>query len=43
VWHCYELSWLLPSGEVRYTTGVLIIPAASAHTVESKSLKLYLN
>lgn len=43
VWHCYELSWLLPSGEVRYTTGVLIIPAASARTVESKSLKLYLN
>ena len=43
VWHCYELSWLLPSGEVRYTTGALIIPASSAHTVESKSLKLYLN
>lgn len=43
VWHCYELSWLLPSGEVRYATGALIIPASSPNTVESKSLKLYLN
>jgi len=43
IWHCYELSWLLTSGEVRYATGALIIPAASPNTVESKSLKLYLN
>ena len=43
VWHCYELSWLLNSGEVRYATGALIIPASSPNTVESKSLKLYLN
>jgi len=43
VWHCYELSWLLSSGEVRYSTGVLVIPASSPKTVESKSLKLYLN
>ena len=43
VWHCYELSWLLDSGEVRYATGALIIPASSPNTVESKSLKLYLN
>ena len=43
VWHCYELSWLLETGEVRYATGVLIIPASSPNTVESKSLKLYLN
>ena len=43
VWHCYELSWLLTSGAVRYATGALIIPASSPNTVESKSLKLYLN
>jgi 7-cyano-7-deazaguanine reductase len=43
VWHCYELSWLLTSGEFRYATGALIIPASSSNTVESKSLKLYLN
>ena len=43
VWHCYELSWLLASDEVRYATGALIIPASSPNTVESKSLKLYLN
>lgn len=43
VWHCYELSWLQTSGEVRYATGALIIPASSPNTVESKSLKLYLN
>ena len=22
VWHCYELSWLLPDGQVRYATAV---------------------
>lgn len=43
VWHCYELSWLLPSDEIRYATAALIIPASSPNTVESKSLKLYLN
>lgn len=43
VWHCYELSWLQPSGEVRYGSGALIVPASSPYTVESKSLKLYLN
>jgi len=43
VWHCYELSWILPDGTVTFTTGALIIPASSAFTVESKSLKLYLN
>ncbi|MDB2668015.1 NADPH-dependent 7-cyano-7-deazaguanine reductase QueF [Luminiphilus sp.] len=43
VWHCYELSWLLPDGQVRYATGVLVVPASSPFTVESKSLKLYLN
>ncbi len=43
VWHCYELSWMLPDGGVSFTTGALIIPASSAFTVESKSLKLYFN
>ena len=43
VWHCYELSWTLPDGSVTFTTGALIIPAESPFTVESKSLKLYLN
>ena len=43
VWHCYELSWMRPGGKVTFTTGALIIPANSLYTVESKSLKLYLN
>lgn len=42
VWHCYELSWL-SKGVVENHIGVLIIPADSPSTVESKSLKLYLN
>lgn len=47
VWHLYELSWLVDAatgavGSSHYV-GVLTIPADSAHTVESKSLKLYLN
>lgn len=43
IWHCYELSWLLPGENVSYLVGALTIPASSAYTVESKSLKLYLN
>ena len=43
IWHCYELSWTLPDEAVTFTTGALIIPASSSFTVESKSLKLYLN
>ena len=43
VWHCYELSWTLSDGLVTFTTGALIVPANSPFTVESKSLKLYLN
>ena len=47
VWHLYELSWLIgrqggvfrPSQHI----GVLAIPVDSPATVESKSLKLYLN
>ena len=42
VWHCYELSWL-SKGVVENHIGVLVIPADSPSTVESKSLKLYLN
>lgn len=42
VWHCYELSWCV-TGAVESWVGVLGIPADSPATVESKSLKLYLN
>ena len=42
VWHCYELSWCV-KGAVESWVGVLGIPADSPATVESKSLKLYLN
>ena len=42
VWHCYELSWCI-RGAVGSWVGVLGIPADSPATVESKSLKLYLN
>jgi 7-cyano-7-deazaguanine reductase len=43
VWHCYELSWLVEGVGLCYFTGTLSIPADSPFTVESKSLKLYLN
>lgn len=43
VWHCYELSWMLEGAGVSYFTGTITIPADSPSTVESKSLKLYLN
>ncbi len=43
VWHLYELSWLEQDhGPVAYC-GVLTIPCDAPATVESKSLKLYLN
>lgn len=42
VWHLYELSWLEKGMPTAYC-GALVIPAQSAATVESKSLKLYLN
>jgi len=42
VWHCYELSWRV-RGSVENWVGALAIPADSPATVESKSLKLYLN
>ena len=43
VWRCYELSWLRPGGLPRIGVLTLRIPCTSAATVESKSLKLYLN
>ena len=42
VWHLYELSWCV-GDSVAHWTGWLSIPAGSPATVESKSLKLYLN
>jgi NADPH-dependent 7-cyano-7-deazaguanine reductase QueF-like protein len=41
-WHLYELSWL-EAGKPISACGVLGIPSTSPATVESKSLKLYLN
>ncbi len=43
IWHCYELSWSIPEGGISQYIGVITIDANSAKTVESKSLKLYLN
>ena len=43
VWNGYELSWLAPSGVPRIGVLSLRIPCDSPATVESKSLKLYLN
>ena len=42
IWHCYEMSWCVQQ-TVEHWVGVLAIPADSPATVESKSLKLYLN
>ena len=43
VWHCYELSWLNPRGRPSLAPLRIRIPCMSPATVESKSLKLYLN
>jgi 7-cyano-7-deazaguanine reductase len=43
VWHLYELSWIEEGTGPVSRVGVLTIPASSPATVESKSLKLYLN
>ena len=43
VWRCYELSWLRPDGLPRIGVLTLRIPCVTPATVESKSLKLYLN
>ena len=42
-WHLYELSWLNPKQHPQHGVGVLVIDSDSAATIESKSLKLYLN
>lgn len=42
-WHAYELGWLDPRGKPQVATATIEVPADSAHLVESKSLKLYLN
>jgi len=42
-WHLYEVSWLNSQERPQHRVGVLTIPASSPNTVESKSLKLYLN
>ncbi|MEK9594088.1 MAG: NADPH-dependent 7-cyano-7-deazaguanine reductase QueF [Luminiphilus sp.] len=42
IWHAYELSWCA-GADVSHAVGWLTIPADSPATVESKSLKLYLN
>ena len=43
VWHCYEFSWLAPTGIPRVAVLTLRVPVDSPYIVESKSLKLYLN
>ena len=43
VWHLYELSWLDENDTPVSFIGTLTIPCQSPATVESKSLKLYLN
>ena len=42
-WHLYELSWLNPKQHPQHGVGVLVIDSGSPATIESKSLKLYLN
>ena len=42
IWHAYELSWSVDEKACHWV-GWLAIPADSPATVESKSLKLYLN
>lgn len=42
-WQAFELSWLDARGKPQVATATLVVPAASPHLIESKSLKLYLN
>lgn len=42
IWHAYELSWCIEDAPAHWV-GWFAIPADSPCTVESKSLKLYLN
>ena len=43
VWNCYELSWLTGRGIPAVGTLRIRVPCATPATVESRSLKLYLN
>lgn len=43
LWTLYELNWINLDGSPTAVVGELRIPAQSKYTVESKSLKLYLN
>ena len=43
VWNCYELSWLTGRGTPAVGTLRIKVPCTTRATVESKSLKLYLN
>ena len=43
VWNCYELSWLTEGGVPAVGALRIKVPCASPATVESKSLKRYLN
>ncbi len=43
IWNAYELSWLNKKGKPIVAVASFYIPAKSRYTVESKSLKLYLN
>lgn len=43
VWHCYEATFLLDSGQPVAGTLKMKFPVSNSHVVESKSMKLYLN
>lgn len=43
LWTGFELSWLNKKGKPLVAIADMIIPCASTHLLESKSLKLYLN
>jgi 7-cyano-7-deazaguanine reductase len=43
IWNAYEVSWLNMRGKPQVAIATFTIPADSPNSVESKSLKLYLN
>lgn len=43
LWNLYELSWLNHQGKPVVAMGEVRVPITSAHLIESKSFKLYLN
>lgn len=43
IWHCYESTFLLESGQPVAGTLKMKFPVSNSHVVESKSMKLYLN